>query len=89
MTISELQQKLMQLTAAQPSELSSTTPPIGSHPSTPHAPNGHYDSYMNSLQKKLTSISMPTGNILVCINCVLCLLRSIISKLFVLPKMFY
>lgn len=67
LTISELQQKLIQLTA-QPSELSSSTPPIGSHPSTPHTHTG-YETYMNNLQKRLASISMPTGNILVCINC--------------------
>lgn len=66
LTISELQQKLIQLTA-QPSELSSSTPPIGSHPSTPHTHTG-YETYMNNLQKRLASISMPTGNILVCIN---------------------
>jgi len=65
LTISELQQKLIQLTA-QPSELSST-PPIGSHPSTPHGHTG-YETYMNNLQKRLASISMPAGNILVCIN---------------------
>lgn len=64
LTISELQQKLIQLTA-QPSELSST-PPIGSHPSTPHGQTG-YETYMNNLQKRLASISMPTGNILVCV----------------------
>jgi hypothetical protein len=63
LTISELQQKLIQLTA-QPSELSST-PPISSHPSTPHGYTG-YETYMNNLQKRLASISMPTGNILVC-----------------------
>lgn len=61
LTISELQQKLIQLTA-QPSE--SSTPPIGSHPSTPHTHTG-YETYMNNLQKRLASISMPTGNILV------------------------
>ncbi|XP_025419254.1 serine/threonine-protein kinase WNK1-like isoform X2 [Sipha flava] len=61
LTISELQQKLIQLTA-QPSELSST-PPISSHPSTPHGYTG-YETYMNNLQKRLASISMPTGNIL-------------------------
>ncbi|XP_060834717.1 serine/threonine-protein kinase WNK1 isoform X1 [Rhopalosiphum padi] len=61
LTISELQQKLIQLTA-QPSELSST-PPIGSHPSTPHGHTG-YETYMNNLQKRLASISMPAGNIL-------------------------
>ncbi|XP_026823268.1 serine/threonine-protein kinase WNK1 isoform X3 [Rhopalosiphum maidis] len=62
LTISELQQKLIQLTA-QPSELSSSTPPIGSHPSTPHGHTG-YETYMNNLQKRLASISMPAGNIL-------------------------
>ncbi|XP_050430207.1 serine/threonine-protein kinase WNK3-like isoform X2 [Adelges cooleyi] len=62
LTISELQQKLIQLTA-QPSEISTGTPPIGSHPSTPHA-NSCYESYMNTLQKRLASISMPAGHIL-------------------------
>ncbi|VVC31781.1 Hypothetical protein CINCED_3A008482 [Cinara cedri] len=63
LTISELQQKLIQLTA-QPSELASnSTPPIGSHPSTPHTHTG-YETYMNNLQKRLASISMPAGNIL-------------------------
>lgn len=65
LTITELQQKLIQLTA-QPSELSSSTPPVGSHPSTPHTHAG-YETNMNTLQKRLTSISMPAGNILVSI----------------------
>jgi len=70
LTISELQQKLMQLTAAQPSELTSTTPPIGSHPNTPHAHSGPYNYHINDLQKRLTCISTG-GNVLVCIGYIL------------------
>ncbi|XP_075229866.1 uncharacterized protein LOC142329299 isoform X7 [Lycorma delicatula] len=57
-TIADLQQKLVQLTS-QPSELSiGGTPP--SHPATPHVQTS-YDSYMQTLQQKLASISMQGG----------------------------
>lgn len=60
-TIADLQQKLVQLTS-QPSELSiGGTPP--SHPATPHTQTS-YDTYMQTLQQKLASISM-TGQQLV------------------------
>ncbi|XP_069693417.1 uncharacterized protein Wnk isoform X2 [Periplaneta americana] len=55
-TIADLQQKLLQLTS-QPTELMlSGTPP--SHPATPQVQHS-YDSYMQTLQQKLASISMP------------------------------
>ncbi|XP_034255000.1 serine/threonine-protein kinase WNK2-like isoform X6 [Thrips palmi] len=57
-TIEDLQQKLVQLTS-QPSELGiGGTPP--SHPATPHMPLS-YDTYMQTLQQKLASISMTGG----------------------------
>lgn len=57
-TIEDLQQKLAQLTS-QPSELGiGGTPP--SHPATPHMPLS-YDTYMQTLQQKLASISMTGG----------------------------
>ncbi|PSN52020.1 hypothetical protein C0J52_04514, partial [Blattella germanica] len=60
-TIADLQQKLLQLTS-QPSELMlSGTPP--SHPATPQVQHS-YDSYMQTLQQKLASISMPGGHTL-------------------------
>lgn len=61
-TIADLQQKLLQLTS-QPSERVLTgTPP--SHPATPQVQHT-YDSYMQTLHQKLTSISMPSGHSLV------------------------
>ncbi|KAE8743997.1 hypothetical protein FOCC_FOCC009363 [Frankliniella occidentalis] len=57
-TIEDLQQKLAQLTS-QPIELGiGGTPP--SHPATPHMPLS-YDTYMQTLQQKLASISMTGG----------------------------
>lgn len=73
-TIADLQQKLLQLTS-QPSERVLTgTPP--SHPATPQVQHT-YDSYMQTLHQKLTSISMPSGHCLVSrlkTDFVLCLL---------------
>ncbi|KAJ9584589.1 hypothetical protein L9F63_021059, partial [Diploptera punctata] len=55
-TIADLQQKLVKLTS-QPTELMlSGTPP--SHPATPQVQHS-YDSYIQTLQQKLASISMP------------------------------
>lgn len=53
-TIADLQQKLVELTS-QPSELTIGTPP--SQPTTPHVQLS-YQTYMQSLQQKLASISM-------------------------------
>lgn len=59
-TIADLQQKLVQLTS-QPTELSiGGTPP--SHPPTPHT-QATYDTYMQTLQQKLASISQPLVSI--------------------------
>jgi len=74
-TIADLQQKLLQLTS-QPSERVLTgTPP--SHPATPQVQHT-YDSYIQTLHQKLTSISMPSGHCLVSrlkAGSMLCLLR--------------
>nr|CAD7261393.1 unnamed protein product [Timema shepardi] len=62
-TIADLQHKLIKLTS-QPSELLLTTtgtPP--SHPATPHVQQS-YETYMQTLQQKLASISMPGGQTL-------------------------
>ncbi|KAF4527261.1 hypothetical protein B566_EDAN006980 [Ephemera danica] len=57
---SHLQEKLKQVTS-QPSELlMSGNTPVASHPATPHQSQS-YDAYMQTLQQKLASISMPGG----------------------------
>jgi hypothetical protein len=62
-TIADLQQKLLQLTSQPSSERVLTgTPP--SHPATPQVQHT-YDSYMQTLQQKLASISMPSAHNLV------------------------
>jgi hypothetical protein len=58
-----LQQKLLQLTSHPSSERVLTgTPP--SHPATPQVQHT-YDTYMQTLQQKLASISMPGAHNLV------------------------
>ncbi|PNF29955.1 hypothetical protein B7P43_G07281 [Cryptotermes secundus] len=61
-TIADLQQKLLQLTSQPSSERVLTgTPP--SHPATPQV-QLTYDTYMQTLQQKLASISMPGAHTL-------------------------